>query len=76
MVSALMSSGHPRQVGCLIKVIRSNGRPWKWAFVMSPDLTVSRSHEAQDRRKVQFFDVAGWRVRPYTSGCLQISAVD
>ena len=28
------------------------------------------------QEKVQSFDVAGWRVRPYTSGFLQISAVD
>ena len=33
----------------LQKINRSSGHPWKYAFVMSPDLTVRRSHETHER---------------------------
>ena len=45
MVSALISTNGTPPGGCLIKINRSSGHPWKYAFVMSPDLTVRRSHE-------------------------------
>ena len=50
MVSALISTSGTPPGGCLIEINRSNGHPWKYAFVMSPDLTVRRSHETHDRR--------------------------
>ena len=49
-VSALMSGSGTLPGGCLIEINRSSGHPWKYAFVMSPDLTVRRSHEAHERR--------------------------
>ena len=50
MVSALILTSGTPPGGCLIKMNRSNGHPWKYAFVMSPDLTVRRSHETHERR--------------------------
>ena len=50
MVSALMSTSGTPPGGCLIKINRSSGHPWKYAFVMSHDLTVRRSHETHERR--------------------------
>ena len=49
MVSALVSTSGTPPGGCLIKINRSNEHPWKYAFVMSPDLIVRRSHETHDR---------------------------
>ena len=71
MVSALISTSGTPPGGCLIKINRSNGHPWKYAFVMSPDLTVRRSHETHEK-----IDVTSRRVRSHTSGFLQISAAD
>ena len=49
MVSALISTSGTPPGGCLIKINRSRWHPWKHAFVMSPDLTVRRSHETHER---------------------------
>ena len=69
---------HPTllQVVVSLRSTVSNGHPWKYAFVMSPDLTVRRSHETPWKDNVQPFDVTGWRIRSHTSGFLQISAAD
>ena len=76
MVSALISRSGTPPGGCLIKINRSSGHPLKHAFVMSPNLTVRRSHETHERRMFNpsMSQVGESVLTP--SGFLQISTAD
>ena len=70
MMSALTSTSGTPPGGCLIKINRSSGHRWKYAFVMDRE-TLARNPREEN---VQTFDVTGWRVRSHTSGFLQVSS--